>query len=165
LLEWRRQLVGDISGDVLEIGTGTGRNLPHYGRSRALGSKATVDLLLADAMRLPVADASVDWIVIGLALCSIPDPERALGEARRALRKEGRLRFVEHVRDAPGTRRGTIQDFINPAWRFVSGGCNCNRPTEDIIRMSGFDVTDVHHFKLGVAHLAPHIMGEATPTV
>lgn len=181
LLEWRLQLVKGIAGDVLEIGTGTGRNLPHYGsgarvfasefdpvmlsaaRSRAVGSQAAVDLLLADAMRLPVRDASVDWVVIGLALCSIPDPERALREVRRVLRRGGHLRFVEHVRDDPDTRRARIQDLMNPVWRFLSGGCNCNRRTEDLIRSSGFEVTQVHQFRLGLSHIAPHIMGDATP--
>jgi ubiquinone/menaquinone biosynthesis C-methylase UbiE len=181
LYEWRLQLVEGISGDVLEIGTGTGRNLPHYAKgtrvfasefdpvmlaaaiSRATNAQAGVELLLADAMRLSVKDASVDWVVIGLALCSIPHPDRALGEVKRVLKKRGRLRFVEHVRDDPGTRRARVQDAINPAWRFISGGCNCNRRTEDLVKAEGFRVTEIHRFKLGMAHVAPHIMGEATP--
>ena len=181
LLEWRVQLVKGISGEVLEIGTGTGRNLRHYSKdarvyasefdpvmlaaaaARAERSAADVDLLLGDAMRLPVKDASVDWVVIGLALCSIPRPERALREVKRVLRKRGQLRFVEHVRDDDGTRRARIQDAINPAWRFISGGCNCNRRTEDLVKEEGFDVTEIHRFKLGMAHVAPHVMGTATP--
>lgn len=181
LLEWRIQLVKGVSGDVLEIGTGTGRNLGHYSKNarvfasefdpvmlaaaipRARQSAATVDLFLGDAMRLPVKDASVDWVVIGLALCSIPRPELALREVKRVLRKRGQLRFVEHVRDDEGTRRARFQDAFNPAWRFISGGCNCNRRTEDLVKAEGFQVTEVHRFKLGMTHVAPHIMGTATP--
>ncbi len=131
--------------------------------ARAQRAPARVELLLADAMKLPLRDASVDWVVIGLALCSIPDPRRALEEIRRVLRKHGHFRFVEHVRDDPGTRRAWVQDALNPAWRFISGGCNCNRRTEELIRDTGFDITEVHRFKLGVPHVAPHIMGDATP--
>jgi ubiquinone/menaquinone biosynthesis C-methylase UbiE len=179
LLERRRALVRGLSGDVLEIAAGTGRNFPHYTPEvrlyasefdpvmlsravpRAAESPAQVSLLVADAMRLPVPDASVDAVVIGLALCSIPRPELALYEVRRVLKAEGVLRFVEHVRDEEGTRRAKVQDAINPAWRFVSGGCNCNRRTEELVRDSGFRIVEIDRFKLGMAHVAPHVLAEA----
>jgi SAM-dependent methyltransferase len=117
--------------------------------------------LVADAMRLPVPDARVDAVVIGLALCSIPRPELALEEVRRVLRPDGVLRFVEHVRDEEGTRRARVQDAINPAWRFVSGGCNCNRRTEQLVMDGGFRIAEIDRFKLGMPHVAPHVLAEA----
>ena len=179
LLEWRRKLVGDITGEVLEIGTGTGRNLPYYpagarvlasefdpvmlarAPQRAVGAAADVTFMLADAMKLPLRAASVDTVVIGLALCSIPDPRTALEEAKRVLRPGGTLRFVEHVRDDDGTFRARVQDALNPAWRFVSGGCNCNRRTEELVGRSGFRLVDVDRFKVGFPLLAPHVHGRA----
>jgi ubiquinone/menaquinone biosynthesis C-methylase UbiE len=180
LLEWRRVLVGSVTGDVLEVATGTGRNLSHYPSEarvfasefdpvmleraipRAKEAQADVQLLLADGMKLPVADSSVDWVVIGLALCSIPDPAAAVVEAGRVLKPGGRLRFVEHVRDEDGTRRAKVQDFINPAWRTISGGCNCNRRSLELVRSQGFAIQEEQHFELGLPHIAPHVLAEAT---
>ncbi len=179
LLEWRRALVGDLTGDVAELGAGTGRNLPHYpagarvtasdfdpvmlgrARRRAHEAAADVTLLVADAQALPFSDASIDVVVVGLVLCSVPHQERALREIRRVLRPGGRFRFLEHVRDADGTRRARIQDAVNPAWRFASGGCNCNRRTGDAIGAAGFEITKINEFQMGIPLLAPHVQGEA----
>ncbi|MDQ3985650.1 MAG: class I SAM-dependent methyltransferase [Actinomycetota bacterium] len=181
LLEWRRQLVSDVEGEVLEIAAGTGLNLRHYSKrarvfasefdpvmlaravERARQSIARVCLLVADAMRLPVPDESVDVVVIGLALCSIPDPAAALTEARRVLRPHGKLRFIEHVRADEGTFEGRAQDAFNPVWRVISGGCNCNRRSEQTVRSTGFDIVEIHRFRMGLPLLAPHVMAEAVP--
>jgi ubiquinone/menaquinone biosynthesis C-methylase UbiE len=179
LLEWRKALVGDLSGTVLEIGCGTGKNLPLYPAGakvlasdfdpvmlqravdRAGESPADVDVFLADAMRLPISAASVDTVVVGLMFCSVPDPDRALDEVKRVLRPAGSLRFVEHVRDHDGTLRARVQDVINPAWRLVSGGCNANRRTAEAAAAHGFEVQNEFRFQLGHSHLAPHVMVEA----
>jgi ubiquinone/menaquinone biosynthesis C-methylase UbiE len=179
LREWRRALVDGLEGNVLEIAAGTGLNLRHYPAEaqvfaseldpvmlaraipRAERAAAEVDLLVADAAELPFAESSVDTVVIGLALCTIPEPVRALGEIRRVLRPRGRLRFVEHVRDEDGTLRARVQDAINPAWKFLSGGCNCNRRSVELVEASGFELEDLYRFNLGLVHTAPHVLGDA----
>jgi ubiquinone/menaquinone biosynthesis C-methylase UbiE len=147
----RRHLLGHARGSVLEIGAGTGRNLEHYPdgidelvlvepepamvrkleqRLRALGREARV--VEADAETLPFPDASFDTVVCTLVLCSVPDPARALEELRRVLRDDGAFLFLEHVRsEEPETAR--LQDRVNPVWRFVANGCNCNRRTLSLI--------------------------------
>jgi len=180
LLEWRQRLVGDLTGPVVEIGAGTGLNLSHYpagaevlasdydpvmltrARPRAAEAAADVRLLVADAMRLPFADATVSTLVWGLLLCSVPDADAAVAEIRRVLAPGGRVRFVEHVRDDEGTPRAKVQDAVNPVWRALSGGCNCNRRTTERIERAGFTVRELHRFKIGRSHLAPHVMVEAT---
>ena len=181
LLEWRKRLVGDLEGDVLEIGAGTGRNLRHYPATatvfaseydpvmlraaipRAQRASAPSFLLLADAMKLPAPSGRFDAVVIGLALCSIPDPQAAVSEVRRVLKDDGRFRFLEPVRDSPGSRRARVQDAVNPVWRFVSGGCNCNRKSGELVASAGFDLRRLDEFELGLPHLKPHVLGEATP--
>jgi ubiquinone/menaquinone biosynthesis C-methylase UbiE len=180
LLEWRKALVGDLDGEVVEIGAGTGLNLMHYPPGarviasdydpvmlnraipRAASASADVTLLIADAMALPFPDASAEVVVIGLMLCSVPKPDVALAEVRRILAPGGRLRVVEHVRAPEGTRKAGMQDRVNPAWRFISGGCNANRRTLESIERAGFTIAEVRDFELGLPHLKPHILAEAT---
>jgi ubiquinone/menaquinone biosynthesis C-methylase UbiE len=178
LLEWRQRLVGDLTGDVVEIGAGTGRNFSHYpagahvlasdydpvmlGRAvpRAREAAADVSLFLADAMRLPVGDQSVDTLVIGLMLCSVPKPLATFEEVKRVLRPEGRVRFMEHVRGPDGSFMGRVQDFVNPAWKTISGGCHANRRTVRWMQETGFEVTEMNEFRIGHTHVSPHVMGE-----
>ncbi|HEX2050416.1 MAG TPA: class I SAM-dependent methyltransferase [Actinomycetota bacterium] len=179
LREWRRTLVHGLAGDVVEIGGGTGLNLPHYGagarvvasdadpvmlaraRPQAAASLAAVRLVVADAQALPLRDACADAAVVGLMLCSVPDPERVLAEVRRVLRPGGVVRFMEHVRAPDGTLRARLQDALNPAWRAVSGGCNANRRSVEAIRAAGFDVRWTHELGVGLPHLRPIVVGEA----
>ena len=156
----RRRLLGAARGRVLEVGAGTGINLDHYPegvgdlvlveperamarkleqRLRQLGRAA--DVVEADAEALPFPDRSFDTVVCTLVLCSVSDLRRALDELRRVLRPEGSLLFLEHVRSGdPRTAR--LQDRVNPVWRFVANGCNCNRPTLSLIEGS-FSVAEV----------------------
>ena len=179
LLDWRLRLVEGLQGDVLEIGTGTGRNLAHYDSSarvlatefdpvmfgvavpRAEAAQAEVKLCLADGTRLPFGENEFDAVVIGLALCSIPDPQLALAEIARVLKPGGRFRFMEHVRGEDGTLLARVQDIINPAWRVISGGCNCNRRTPELVRASGLELEDLRHFRSGPPWNKPHVLGEA----
>ena len=179
LLEWRRALVGELTGEVLELGVGTGRNLRHYPAGarviasdrdpvmlsraipRAERAAAKVRLLVADAMRLPFPDSSADVVVIGLMLCSVPHPQKALAEVARVLRPGGSLRVVEHVRDRDGSVRARVQDAVNPVWRVVSGGCNCNRDTVRSVEEAGFELRRHYEFPIGRSHVAPHVMVDA----
>jgi ubiquinone/menaquinone biosynthesis C-methylase UbiE len=183
LLEWRRTLVSDLGGEVVELGAGTGRNLPFYPSAarvfasdrdplmldravdRARRAEAKVTLFLADAQRLPFPDRSVDTVVIGLMLCSVPDFAQTVAEVRRILRPAGRLRFVEHIRDPRDGLLARSQDLVNPAWRAISGGCNMNRRSLEWVEGAGFTVRERHFFKAGALPLlAPHVMVDASPS-
>src|SRR5207248_4232747 len=159
LREMRKSLLAEAHGRVLEIGGGTGANLPHYNgidslvitepeppMLRRLERKAREHEPLAKVLRapaedLPFEDDTFDSVVSTLVLCGVDDQPRALREARRVLRPGGRLLFLEHVRsDDPQLARW--QDRLNGVNRFMVG-CECNRPTLDTIRAAGFDVTCV----------------------
>lgn len=156
LLPFRRRVAGAAEGRVLEIGLGSGLNLPLYGpgvrsviglepspellrlaRERAASAPVPVELLEASAEALPLDDASVDTVVTTWTLCTIPDARRALGEARRVLRPGGALLFVEHGR-APEPGIARWQDRLDPLWGRVAGGCHLNRKMDDLIAGSGF---------------------------
>ncbi len=147
---WRAWLVRGASGCTLDLGTGTGRNLPllppgvhavavdphreNLRRARVRGPG--VPLVLARAEALPFRDGCFDTVLSGLVLCSVDDPARALGEVRRVLRPGGGLRLLEHVRQ-PGFA-GRCQDVVQPAWTQVTGGCHPNRETERSVEAAGF---------------------------
>jgi SAM-dependent methyltransferase len=159
---FRAKVVSGARGVTLELGIGSGLNLPFYGqavtqlfgvepspelaalaRARSAAVSRPVELLLQSAEDpLPLPDASVDTVVVTWALCSIPEPVRALREARRVLRRDGELLFVEHGRAAdPGLRRW--QERLNPLWKVIAGGCNMNRATDEVIRAGGFRIEDL----------------------
>ena len=179
--ELRHRLVETASGRVLEIGTGTGANLDHYGPAvesltltepeqpmlrrlephvRERAPHATV--LRAPAEDLPFDDGSFDTVVSTLVLCGVSDQPRALREVRRVLRPGGRLIFVEHVRsDDPKLARW--QDRMNGLNRFMAC-CECNRPTLDSMKEAGFRIDEVEHSKLQKVprFVRPLIAGTAT---
>jgi ubiquinone/menaquinone biosynthesis C-methylase UbiE len=150
---WRRWLVGGARGRTLDLGSGTGRNLPLYptgvqvvgvepsaaalprARRRAPG----VLLVRASAEALPFRDGVFDTVVCGLVLCTVDDPPRALAELRRVLRPGGQLRALEHVRSVRPWR-ARLQDAIQPAWTRLAGGCHPNRDTERAVQAAGFAI-------------------------
>jgi ubiquinone/menaquinone biosynthesis C-methylase UbiE len=153
---YRQRVVGAAEGRVLEIGVGSGLNLPFYGaavrgvvalepnarliamarRSRG-ASRITVDFLQGSAESIPLDDNSIDTVLTTWTLCTIPHADAALAEMRRVLRPAGRLLFVEHGL-APDERVRWWQDRLTPAWRCLSGGCHLNRPIRALIEDAGF---------------------------
>jgi len=150
----RRELLADAHGEVLEIGAGTGLNLAHYpaaverlvltepveGMARALERRvrrlgANARVARAAAERLPFPDDSFDVVVSTLVLCTVEDPERALGEIARVLRPGGRLLFIEHLRSDHGRWAGW-QDRLEGAWAAFGDGCRCNQPTLELLERS-----------------------------
>jgi len=160
LTKFRREVVTAASGRVLEVGVGSGLNFPHYdkqveivlgidpsprllamARQRAAAAEGIhADLLLGSATEIPLADNTVDTVVMTWTLCSIPDPLVALHEMRRVLKPDGRLLFVEHgLSPEPGVERW--QHRLTPVWRHFAGGCHLDRKVDDLIRSAGFDLT------------------------
>ncbi len=151
----RRELVAQARGVVLEIGIGSGLNLPHYGRQvrRLIGidpclrllERARRDavwmpfevrLLPESAERLPLPEASVDTVVSSWSLCSIPDIAAALAEIRRVLRPGGRFLFLEHGL-SDDARVARWQRRLTPLWCRVSGGCHLDRPIAALLEQAG----------------------------
>ncbi|MGE5408254.1 MAG: class I SAM-dependent methyltransferase [Syntrophothermus sp.] len=147
----RRELLAGARGAVLEIGAGTGLNLPHYPADleqlvlaepgARLGERIDLDrapgvvtarLERAAAEDLPFADGSFDTVVSTLVLCTVGDPRRAVAEVARVLRPGGRFLFLEHVRAEPGLRR-TLQRLSARPWAAFADGCRCDRPTLETI--------------------------------
>jgi ubiquinone/menaquinone biosynthesis C-methylase UbiE len=106
-------------------------------RPRAQDSAAEIVFVAADSEALPFRDGSFVEGVVGLAMCTIPHPERALAELRRTVAPGGRLRLLEHVRvNSPVI--GRLQDWLTPLWRRIAGGCRLNRRTVETVAVSGF---------------------------
>jgi ubiquinone/menaquinone biosynthesis C-methylase UbiE len=157
----RRRFIPLASGTVLEVGIGSGLNLPFYGpkvqrlyaldpsrelwkmaRKRVREVSFPVEFLAASAERIPLEDRSVDTVVSTWTLCTIPDPWLALSEMRRVLKPEGQLIFVEHGRSPdPGVE--AWQNRFTPVWKRVAGGCHLNRPIDALIADAGFDITQI----------------------
>src|SRR5215813_1434612 len=155
---WRRWLVGGAVGRTLDIGCGTGRDLPLVeAPARAIGLDPERAALLAarrrapgvplvqgDAQALPFRDGTFNTVISGLVFCSVPDPARGLAEVRRVLRPGGALRMLEHVR-ARGALKARLQDWWQPLWTRLSGGCHPNRDTERTVEAAGFGIDlDTH---------------------
>jgi len=152
----RGELLAQARGLTLEIGGGTGLNLPHYPRSLErlvlaepdAAMRARLEHRLQDleqpasvsdavAERLPFADGTVDTVVSTLVLCTVDDPRLALREIGRVLASDGQLLFIEHVR-AGSRSRARWQDRLEAPWRAFAGGCRCNRPTLALMAECGF---------------------------
>lgn len=152
---WRAKTCGTVEGDVLEVGFGSGRNLPYYGdgvrrilavepsdKAWAMAAERIaefgrpVERIGLDGAVLELDDASVDAVVSTWTLCTIPDVDAALLEIRRVLRPGGALHLVEHSR-SPSRVVSGIQNAMQPVWGVVSGGCHVNRNIGPLLDAAG----------------------------
>lgn len=180
LAEVRARLVGGAGGDVLEVGAGTGHNLPYYGddvrsltltepepsmlrrlerAARKTGRPATI--LRAPAEDLPFEEATFDTVVCTLVLCGVTDQPRAAREIRRVLKPAGNLLFVEHVRSGE-EKLARRQDRMNWLNRILVG-CDCNRPTVQTLQRAGYAIDDLVDGELpkSPSFVRPMIVGTA----
>jgi ubiquinone/menaquinone biosynthesis C-methylase UbiE len=177
--ELRSRLLSGARGEVLEIGGGTGANLPHYQvadrvvvtepdpfmrkklRPKLPQARVPVEVSDAGAEELPFADDSFDTVVSTLVLCSVDDPRKALAEIRRVLRPGGKLFFMEHVRGEGSVARW--QDRLQPLWSKLFAGCHPNRDTVAAIQAAGFRLESFEPFDPPVpfSGFAPHVRGTA----
>jgi ubiquinone/menaquinone biosynthesis C-methylase UbiE len=158
LRPYRERIAGAAEGRVLDIGVGSGLNLPFYAhkareifgldpsltllaraQSKALRTQTPVHLLEGSAECIPLGDHRIDTVVMTWTGCSIPEICVALEEMRRVLGPGGRLLFVEHGR-APEPRVARWQDRLNPFWQRFSGGCHLNRKIDDLLSDAGFQI-------------------------
>jgi ubiquinone/menaquinone biosynthesis C-methylase UbiE len=174
---YRQEACSGLSGVVVEIGFGSGLNVPHYpsvvervlavdpaelGRElateRLRHSRVDVEFVGLDGESLPIDDASVDGALSTFTLCTIPDVDRAIREVYRVLRPGARFNFVEHGR-AEAARPRRWQDRIDPLWKRVAGGCHLNRPIDDLLRGAGFTDVTIHRSVMGSAMIGGAITG------
>jgi ubiquinone/menaquinone biosynthesis C-methylase UbiE len=156
LADERRRALADVSGDVLEIGFGSGLNLPHYppqvrkitaldsnvgtlrlARHQLDQSPIEVEHLVLSSERLPMVDASFDSVVSTFTLCSIRDVAAALREVRRVLRPGGRYFFLEHGLN-PEVKTARWQHRCTPLTRWLGAGCHLDRPIRQLVEVAGF---------------------------
>lgn len=179
---WREMVCGSAAGRVLEVGFGSGRNLPFYPPSvTEVLAVEPVDLaweraadriarfgrpvrrIGLDGASVALADHSVDLVVSTWTMCTIADLEQAVGEMHRVLRREGTLCYVEHVR-SPHPRARRLQERLQPVWGTVAGGCQLDRDIEAVLAAGGFEIRrlspapDPAHFEL-----VPFVAGLAAP--
>jgi SAM-dependent methyltransferase len=157
----RERLIPRASGLVLEVGAGSGLNLPYYptgvtrvvaldpslplwrlASGRVSRARIPVQFVVGSGERIPVRDAAVDTAVLAWTLCSIPDPAAALTELHRILKPAGQLLFVEHGQ-APDASVRRWQERLTPLWGRVAGGCHLDRPIDRLIREAGFSVDEL----------------------
>lgn len=164
MAELRARLVPKARGRVLEIGFGTGLNLPHYGAGQVAPEALTaiepsadvvklaagrlreapfpVRVIGASAERIPAEDDAFDTVVSTWTLCSVPNVYRALAELRRVLKPMGRLIFAEHGA-SPEQRWLNWQRRLEPAWKLIGGGCHLSRQVDDLIAIAGFRIDEM----------------------
>jgi ubiquinone/menaquinone biosynthesis C-methylase UbiE len=164
--EHRAAVLAGARGRTLEIGAGTGLNLPHYPDAvtelvatepvdamavrlerRAAGADRAIQVVAASAEDLPFDDDSFDTVVSTMVICTVEDPDRALAEIRRVLKPDGRVLFLEHgLADDPKVARW--QRRLNPVWNPIAVGCNLTRPVREMLVQAGFRIDEVEEYYL-----------------
>ncbi len=180
IADYRRRTAGRATGDVLEIGGGSGANLRYYPddaritmaepnphmvtRLQRRASKLGREVVVVPdrGEELSFADGSFDSVVTTLTLCMVDDLPKVLSEARRVLRTDGAFYYYEHVvSESAWVRR--LQRAANPAWRFATTGCNLDRDTVSMVRAAGFASVEVERFtfSVGLPITLPNVIGVA----
>jgi ubiquinone/menaquinone biosynthesis C-methylase UbiE len=164
VMNLRSQVVPQARGTVLEVGMGSGLNLEFYdadkvdlvyglepspgmrkkARPNLAKSKVKVEWLDLPGEQIPLADNSVDTVLLTFTLCTIPDWQAALEQMKRVLRPDGELLFLEHGQ-SPHQSTRTWQNRITPAWKKVAGGCHLNRPITELIQQAGFRIMELEN--------------------
>lgn len=181
LAAYREHLLQTATGRVLEIGGGTGANLPYYNHGvseliitepsepmvrqlerKLPGYRIPTSVVRAPAEQLPLEAESFDTVVSTLVLCTVQDPVETLAEVHRVLKSHGRFLFIEHVRSDDPKLAGW-QDRLRRPWSWFGCGCQCNRRTAENIRSAGFSLAELRQHKLAKAPpiVRPVIVGAA----
>jgi ubiquinone/menaquinone biosynthesis C-methylase UbiE len=160
----RERVASRLSGEVLEVGFGSGLNVPYYppgvrrvqavdpatvGRKlaakRVAASPVSVEYIGLDGQDLPLESESIDHVLITWTMCTIPDVDAALLEIHRVLRSGGQMHFAEHGL-SPDAKVATWQVRLNPIQQRWAGGCHLNRPIDQLVEKAGFDLTRLDNF-------------------
>jgi SAM-dependent methyltransferase len=175
----KRKLFAGLSGTVLEIGPGTGANLPFfpkgihwigiepnphmhdYLRQRAAALGIEIDLRRGSAGHIDIAPDSIDTVVSTMVLCSVGDLPGVLAEIHRVLKPGGRFVFLEHVGAPQGTWLRRIQKWVRPLWQRLGAGCHPDRDIPAALRAAGFERIDMDCFRTAAPIISPHIAGVA----
>jgi ubiquinone/menaquinone biosynthesis C-methylase UbiE len=185
LAPFRRELLGGLSGRVVEVGAGNGLNFAHYppevtgvlavepephlrriAEANAAGAPVPIEVVDGIAERLPADDGAYDAVIASLVLCSVSDVDAALGESLRVLKPGGHLRFFEHVRSPHRPGRAVQRLLDATVWPLLGGGCHCGRDTAASIERAGFAVQRLRTLTSADTRMpfpaAPQILGVAT---
>jgi SAM-dependent methyltransferase len=176
---YKRKLLTDLHGKLLEIGPGSGPNLTYYPpdvhwtgvepnpymhpylRANAAQQGRVIDLRTGYTEALPIEDQSMDAVVSTLVLCSIHNLPASLAEIRRVLKPGGKFVFIEHVAAEPGSGLRRMQNFVRPLWSLLADGCHPNREIWRRLEEVGFAQLEIEHFTVDVPIVKPHIAGYA----
>jgi SAM-dependent methyltransferase len=178
--ERKRQLFAGLEGTVVEIGPGTGVNLPYlpdglrwiglepnphmhdFLREQLANRNLDASLRTDPAQNTGLPDACADVVISTLVLCSVPDLDDTLAELRRLLKPGGRLLFIEHVAAPHDTWLYTLQRGIRPVWTRLADGCHPDRETGAALQEAGFSSVSFDRFDTSLPVVSPHVMGVAT---
>jgi len=175
----KRALFADLTGTVVEIGPGTGINLPYlprgirwigiepnphmhpFIREAATEQGIDIELRAASASDTGLPDTSADAVISTLVLCSVPNLDAALAEIKRILKPGGRFLFIEHVAAPDDSWLRTLQRGIRPLWKPLADGCRPDRKTAYAIEQAGFGDVEYESFRADLPVVSPHVMGTA----
>lgn len=183
IAERKQALFADLPSSILEIGAGTGANLPYMPadckwqvvepnsymhkrlNDRAAEFGVEVQFCQSTGVKIDLEDASVPAVVSTLTLCSVPNLEQTLGEIRRILQRGGKFYFVEHIAAPRATWLCRSQHAVKPLWKWLSDGCHPDRQTDAAIADAGFETVEMERFRIPLRIappiFSPHIAGVA----